>query len=115
MTASANMPNCCWGTYRRVAVVKVDPDKLPEGRSYPTMISEHARGVVEVVKMREGLNVGKTERCAYARALKEAKELAGRLNVFSKTPEEQVQHDIDEMRRGSGWVPTSALADVERK
>jgi len=80
MSAAANMPNSCWGVYRRVAVVLVDLSKLPEGAGRPRMISTHARGVVDVVETWERLNVGKTDRCAYARALAEAEALAAKIN-----------------------------------
>jgi len=81
MDASAHMPRSCWGRYRRVAVVEVDPDALPEGALAPAMISERARGCVRVVETWERLNVGKTGRCAYARALAEAEALAAELNA----------------------------------
>lgn len=74
-TAAAQMPGSCWGVYRRVAVLEV------ERGTVPAMISERARGVVRVVETWEKLNVGKTERCAYRVALREAEELAARLNA----------------------------------
>ena len=80
MTASAKMPNSCWGVYRRCAVVQVDMDALPEGRVVPAMISERARGVVCIVETWESLNCGTTDRCAYAVALREAEALADELN-----------------------------------
>ena len=70
----------CWGVYRRVAVVLVDWAKLPADRELPTMISEHARGVVEVVRTWENCNVGTTKACAFELALAEARKLAARLN-----------------------------------
>jgi len=71
MTASAHMPNSCWGIYRRVALVEVEKGVEPK------MISERARGVVRIVRTWENLNVGTTDKCAYRRALAEAKtELA---------------------------------------
>ena len=75
MTASANMPKSCWGIYRRVAVLEIDPSKLRDGDTLPRMISERARGVVRVVKTWEACNVGKTSRCAYRQALADASEL----------------------------------------
>lgn len=75
MTAAAAMPATCWGKYRRVAVVEVE-----QGAAWPAMISERARGVVRIVATWERRNVGTTERCAYARALTEAQELADKLN-----------------------------------
>jgi len=73
-TAAAAMPNKCWGEYRRVAVLEVDVGVEP------SMISERARGVHRVVATWERLNVGKTEKCAYARAIKDAEEMASALN-----------------------------------
>jgi len=72
MDRTAHMPSSARGEYRRVAVVETD---LPEGEE-PKMISERARGVVRLVRTWERLNVGKTERCAFQRALSEAYELA---------------------------------------
>jgi hypothetical protein len=74
MHRAAKMPNTCMGQYRRVAVVEVDGD------SEPKMISERARGVVRIIKTWERLNVGTTDRCAFHRAMAEAREMAGRLN-----------------------------------
>ena len=81
-TASECMPSTCrFGEYRRVAVLEVDPQVLEaHGYDEPRMISERARGVVRVVKTWDRLNVGTTERCAYRRALVEARELADELN-----------------------------------
>ena len=77
MTASAQMPASCWGTYRRVAVVS-----LEDGfNGVPKMISPRARGINRVVRTWESLNVGSTDRCAYRVALAEAAEMADQLNV----------------------------------
>ena len=76
MTAAAKMPRNCWGTYRRVAVVRLEPDF----KGIPAMISERAKGVAEVVASWERLNVGTTERCAYEVALTEAYAMAEALN-----------------------------------
>ncbi len=75
-TAAACMPGCCKGTYRRVAVLELEPGF--EGT--PKMISSRARGVRRVVATWERQNVGSTERCAYARALAAAEEMADDLN-----------------------------------
>ena len=75
-TAAANMPSSCWGTYRRVAVLAVEP-----GLTHVAMISRRARGVREIVWLADKLNVGKTERCAYAKAMAHAKALAADLNA----------------------------------
>lgn len=75
MTASAQMPFTCWGKYKRVAVVE-----LQEGFSgVPTMISNRANGVKAVIKTWERLNVGRTEKCAYQRALQKAHRLVKQL------------------------------------
>jgi len=74
MTSAAKMPQSCWGQYRRIGVLEI------EAGSSPTMISERARGVVRVVETWEKLNVGKTARCAYQRALAEAEAMAAELN-----------------------------------
>lgn len=75
-TSAANMPGTCWGVYRRVAVLEVEP-----GVATVAMISSHASGVVRVVETWERLNVGHTKRCAYQRALTEAEALAAKLNA----------------------------------
>lgn len=69
--SAAKMPSSCWGTYRRVAVVEIDP-----GVTSISMISDRARGVRSVVETWEKLNVGKTERCAYKRAWRKAETMA---------------------------------------
>jgi hypothetical protein len=71
---AAKMPGNCWGRYRRVAVLEVQPGATP------AMISARARGVIRVVATWEKLNVGLTERCAFERALSEAHDLARQLN-----------------------------------
>jgi hypothetical protein len=77
MTASACMPASCWGVYGRVAVVELEPGF----KSKPKMISDRAIGIKRVVETWEKCNVGKTERCAFARAEAEAHELADELNA----------------------------------
>jgi hypothetical protein len=76
MTAAARMPSSCWGRYGRIAVVEVEDDF--DGR--PAMISDRARGVVRVVETWERRRVGKTDRCAFRRALAEAEALCASLN-----------------------------------
>lgn len=73
--SSAKMPNSCMGRYRRVAVLEVESGTIPR------MISTRAPGVVRVVETWEKLNVGRTDRCAFARAMAEARELVARLNA----------------------------------
>jgi hypothetical protein len=64
-----------WGNYRNVAVLEMQ-DGAPE----PCMISERSRGCIRVVDTWLSVSVGRTERCAYRRALHEATALAERLN-----------------------------------
>ncbi len=78
MTSSAKMPNSCWGTYRRVAVVQLNQHYTAHGLR-PKMISERAKGVLRVIDLGNH-NVGKTDRCAWARKMREAQETADRLN-----------------------------------
>ncbi len=75
-TASAQMPNSCWGTYKRVAVLEVASNV-----QRASMISRRARDVVRVIDTWEKLNVGTTERCAYARALADAEALKSKLEA----------------------------------
>ena len=76
ISSTAKMPSSCWGRYRRVGVVELEPGV--EGP--PTMVSSRSRQVKRVVETWERLNVGTTERCAYQRALREADALATKLN-----------------------------------
>jgi hypothetical protein len=78
------MPQSCKGTYRRVALVKLTPEYAANGE-LPKMISTHARGVV-AVKDRGNHSLGKTERCAYFRALRSAEAEAAELNTDSVAP-----------------------------
>jgi hypothetical protein len=78
MTAAAKMPSSCWGNYRRVAVVKVLTYDYNRGNG-PKQINSQHKACLRVVDLGHH-SVGKTERCAYAQALKRAKELAYRLN-----------------------------------
>jgi hypothetical protein len=73
------MPNSCWGTYRRVALLEVE-----DGVDRVAMISWRARGVICIVRTWEKLNVGITERCAFNRALAEANKMAAKLNARKK-------------------------------
>ena len=75
MTAYACMPNSCWGTYRRVAVVETDGIKMPK------QINARRRDVVSIVRTWERLNVGSTDRCAYRKAMAEAQRIAREMNA----------------------------------
>src|SRR5262249_35939121 len=85
MTASARMPSACRGKYRRVAIVQLNQEYTAHGWQ-PKMISDRARGVLRVVDYGHH-SVGKTRRCAYAKALEEAQ---GRGRVLHSSPPEMV-------------------------
>jgi hypothetical protein len=73
-TASAKMPSSCRSPYRRVAVLEV-----AEGVERASMISDRASDVIRVVATWERLNVGTTQRSAYARALRDAEKMVDEL------------------------------------
>jgi len=75
-TATAHMPNSCWGRYGKVAVIEVEP-----GVKDVAMISDRARGAIRVVEGWDRRNIGTTDRCAFAIALAEAETLAASLNA----------------------------------
>ena len=78
MSSSAKMPRTCRGNYRNVAIVHIDQEYTSHGYR-PKMISARARGVLQVRHLGRH-NVGRTERCAFRRALIAAEELAYKLN-----------------------------------
>ncbi len=51
----------------------------PGYEGYPAMISARARGIKRVVGTWERLHCGKTDRCAYGRAYREAEALVSEL------------------------------------
>lgn len=77
MDKSAHVPAAArkWGRYRHVAVCEV------QAGAQPAMISERAKGVVSIAWRSGAVRVGKTERSAFARALAEARAVAGSLNA----------------------------------
>jgi len=75
MCSAASMPSSCWGSYKRVSVVKLAP-----GAGVPRMISPRARGVQKIVATWEKCNVGKTARCAFECSLIAAQDMARDLN-----------------------------------
>jgi hypothetical protein len=77
VSSAAAMPQSCWGVYRRLGVLEVAAD-VDDSR---LTIDERRKGVVRIVSTWEKLNVGHTDRCAYARALVEANELVAELNA----------------------------------
>ena len=103
-TSAANMPASCWGRYRRVAVIEV-----ADGVSDVAMISERARGVVRIVETWERCNVGKQQiRCAYSRALAEAREIAANLNAEAAEAAKRLPVDMTP----AGIAETLALCEV---
>lgn len=80
MTSTAKMPNSCCGKYCRHAVVELEPGF--DGT--PAMISARANGVARIVETWERCHMGKNYpagRCEASRALREAEEMAERLNA----------------------------------
>lgn len=77
MTAKAKMPNSCWSSYGRVAVVETN------GIDMPKQINHTHNSVMRIVKTWEKLNIGGS-RSAFQLALKDAKELAKNLNEKGK-------------------------------
>lgn len=75
MTAAAKMPNSCWGVYKRVAIVETD------GVNMPKQINPKHNAVKRIVRLWDRLNVGRTSRCAFSRALSEARQLCEQLNA----------------------------------
>jgi len=75
MERSAQMPSSCKfsGGYRKFALVEIDPARLPEGE--PKMISERARGVVEIHAVWDRVFCGKMIRSEGVAVLQEARDL----------------------------------------
>jgi hypothetical protein len=75
MVSKAKMPSSCWGRYQKIAVVETN------GRDVPRRIDIRDRAIIRVVRIWDRCNDGKTDRCAAAKAQREARELADRLNA----------------------------------
>ncbi len=69
MDSSAKMPNSCWGSYRRVALVEVVKGERPGA------INENYKSIVKIHELWDDLFHGKTNRCAYRQARIEAEEM----------------------------------------
>lgn len=69
-TAAAQMPSSCWGIYKRIGLLEVDP-----GMVLASMISPRARGVRSVLHTWERLHAGGGERTAFAKVEREADAL----------------------------------------
>lgn len=75
MTAAACMPaSCKYGRYGKVAVVETDGERMPK------QINPTHKAVRRIVEVWDRRFVGKTDQCAFRRALAEATYLAAKLN-----------------------------------
>src|SRR5215472_5928441 len=75
-TACASMPSSCRGRYRKVYVIQVMSYDWNRGWR-PTAVTNKG---VRLIRDYGPQSVGKTERCAYQRALKHAEAYAQQLN-----------------------------------
>ncbi len=93
------MPNSCWGRYGRVGVLEVDAtlDRV-------SMISERARGCIRVVETWDRRFHGITPKCAFSRAVAEARELAAELNA------QTIAQRLSERHRDMGDLMTACDA-----
>lgn len=71
--SAANMPNSCWGRYANVAVLEVVVGETP------VQIRDTRK--VRVVWVWRKLNCGTTDKCAKAKALREAEEMVEKLEA----------------------------------
>lgn len=85
MTASAHMPQSCKGRYRKIALVELKSSWDARPYNQPKAIDSRNSKIARIIQMGNH-SVGKTERCAYARVLKEAERRASELNN-APTPE----------------------------
>ncbi len=69
-TATAKMPGSCWGRYGKIAILRVE-----NGVKRVSMISKRAKGCLEVVCVWDRLHIGRTDRCAFSRAMRDAEEM----------------------------------------
>ena len=79
VTKSASMPSSCKGHYRKVYVVDISPD-APTGY-IPPQVRQGGKHIISIVRDLGPHNVGKTNRCAFARAVKEAEQIANDYNT----------------------------------
>jgi hypothetical protein len=73
--SNAKTPLSCWGDYCHIAILECE-----HWQYEPSMISEHALGVIRIVEYWGNLNVGKTEKCAFRRAYSDAEDMCRILN-----------------------------------
>jgi hypothetical protein len=77
-TASASMPSSCKGHYRIVRVIDV-PYWLANQKGWrPHAVT--SKDVLRIIRDLGPQSVGKTDRCAYAKAIKRAEALAYEYN-----------------------------------
>jgi len=81
---SAKMPSKCKGQYRRLAIVELNPAAIMAARLAGQQITElridpRDKRILRIIATWERLNVGITDRCAYGRALADAKAMLARL------------------------------------
>jgi len=100
-TSSAQMPQSCWGHYRRIGLLEIE-DGYALGDVHE--ISTRPRAVKRVIQTWEKLNLGSTERCAYRRALEEA------MNVLRDMTGED---DLIEVALDK-WRPYSVMVLTEK-
>lgn len=113
--SSAKMPNSCMGRYVRVGLLETLRG-APENAV--RMISEHARGVLVVVRVWERCHSGLTERCAAARAEREAEELGAQreelVRHLDTLTAEQLDVLADVMEEADGVRPRTR-GDVAKR
>ena len=80
VTKSASMPSSCKGHYRKVYVVDLSPDAAALGY-IPPQVRQGGKHIISIVRDLGPHNVGKTDRCAFARAVKEAEQIASEYNT----------------------------------
>lgn len=79
-TSSANMPQSCRGTYRRVAMIEVNPYAGTTAHAVmPQRIDIRDKAVKRIIDMGKH-SVGRTPRAAYQRTLAEAERRVAELN-----------------------------------
>lgn len=67
----------CFGKYKKVAVMMME-----SGSPAPRMISNRAKGCKKILWISGFVSVGKTDRCAYAKAIRYATALADAINFL---------------------------------
>jgi hypothetical protein len=83
MVRSTKMPSSVKARYLKVALVKVGPGY--DQQHQPHMISHRAKGVIEIVDLRDRLHAGGGQGTAAAKAIRELEAEADRLNSTTET------------------------------